>query len=49
MAAFLPNALKCILLLTNKNLRKNKGKEIELGELLWFFGVVLLITRFDFG
>jgi Transposase IS4 len=49
MAVFPPNALKCILILTNKSLRKNKGKEIELGELLQFFGVVLLITRFDFG
>jgi Transposase IS4 len=49
MAAFLPNALKHILLLTNTSLQKNKGKEIEWGELLWFFGVVLLITRFDFG
>jgi hypothetical protein len=28
MVAFLPNALKHILLLTNKSLQKNKGKEI---------------------
>jgi Transposase IS4 len=49
MVAFPPNALKRILILTNKSLRKNEGKEIELGELLWFFGVVLLITKFDFG
>jgi Transposase IS4 len=49
MVAFPPNALKHILIVTNKSLRKNKGKEIELGELLQFFGVVLLITRFDFG
>jgi Transposase IS4 len=48
MVAFPPNALKRILILTNKSLRKNKGKEIELGELLRFFGVVLLITKFDF-
>jgi hypothetical protein len=47
MAAFPPNALKCILLLTNKSLQKNRGKEIELGELLQFFRGVLLITRFD--
>jgi hypothetical protein len=32
MVAFPPNALKCILILTNKSLRKNNGKEIELGE-----------------
>jgi Transposase IS4 len=43
------NALKHILLLTNKSLQKNEGKEIELGELLQFFGVVLLITKIDFG
>jgi Transposase IS4 len=49
MAAFPPNALKQILILTNKSLRKNEGKEIELGELLRFFGVILLITKFDFG
>jgi Transposase IS4 len=49
MAAFPPNALKRILILTNKSLRKNEGKEIELGELLQFFGVVLLITKFAFG
>jgi Transposase IS4 len=49
MGAFPPNALKRILLLTNKSLQKNEGKEIELGELFWFFGVVLLIARFDFG
>jgi Transposase IS4 len=50
MAAFPPTALKRILTLTNKSLRKNGGKEIELGEfLLRFFGVVLLITKFDFG
>jgi hypothetical protein len=30
MAAFPPNALKQILILTNKSLRKNEGKEIEL-------------------
>jgi Transposase IS4 len=46
MAAFPPTALKHILTLTNKSLRKNGGKEIEL---LRFFGVVLLITKFDFG
>jgi Transposase IS4 len=49
IAAFPPNALKCILILTNKSLQKNERKEIELGEVLQFFGVVLLITRFDFG
>jgi Transposase IS4 len=49
LAAFPPNALKRILTLTNKSLCKNEGKEIKLGELLWFFGVVLLITKFDFG
>jgi Transposase IS4 len=49
MAAFPTIALKDILLLTNTSLQKNKGKEIESGELLWFFGVLLLITRFDFG
>jgi Transposase IS4 len=49
MVAFPPNALKRILILTNKRLRKNEGKEIELGELLRFFGVVLLNTKFDFG
>jgi Transposase IS4 len=48
MVAFPPNALKQILILTNKSLRKNQGKEIELGELLQFFGVILLITKFDF-
>jgi hypothetical protein len=40
MAAFPPNALKCILLLTNKTLQKKKEKEIELGELLQFFRMV---------
>jgi Transposase IS4 len=49
MAAFPPNALKRILILTNKSLQNNKWKEIELGELLQFFVVVLLITKFDFG
>jgi Transposase IS4 len=48
LAAFPPTALKRILTLTNKSLRKNGGKEIELGELLRFFGVILLITKFDF-
>jgi hypothetical protein len=45
LAAFPPTTLKRILTLTNKSLRKNGGKEIELGELLRFFGVVLLITK----
>jgi Transposase IS4 len=49
LAAFPPTALKRILTLTNKSLRKNGGKEIELGELLRFFGVILLITKFDCG
>jgi Transposase IS4 len=49
LAAFPPTTLKQILTLTNKSLRKNGGKEIELGELLRFFGVILLITKFDFG
>jgi hypothetical protein len=38
MAAFPPNGLKSILILTTKKVQNNKGKEIELGELLWFFG-----------
>jgi hypothetical protein len=41
--------LKRILTLSNKSLRKNGGKKIKQGELLRFFGVVLLITKFDFG
>jgi Transposase IS4 len=45
MAAFPPTTLKRILTLTNKSLHKNGGKEIELGELSRFFGVVLLITN----
>jgi Transposase IS4 len=48
LVAFPPTALKRILTLTNKSLRNNGGKEIELGELLRFFGVVLLITKLDF-
>jgi hypothetical protein len=40
MAAFPPNALKRILTLTNKSLRKNEGKEIELGELLLWSGLI---------
>jgi hypothetical protein len=38
MVAFLPNSLKHILILTNKSLQKNKGKEIEFGKItmvLW--------------
>jgi hypothetical protein len=49
MAVFPPNGSKHIPLLTNGILQKNKGKDIELGELLWFFGVVPLNTGVDFG
>jgi hypothetical protein len=41
MAAFLPNALKLILILTNKSLQKNEGKRLNLenfyGSLEWSY------------
>ena len=49
MATFPPAALKRILKLTNEKLEEAECSEMDVGDLLKFFGVLLLITRFEFG
>jgi hypothetical protein len=49
LSVFPPNAMKRIILLTNVKLRDNNMQEIDIGDLLKFFGIMILITRFKFG
>jgi hypothetical protein len=49
LACFSPNAMKHILYLTNKKLEEDEQPEMGMGELLKFFGVLILITRFEFS
>lgn len=49
MATMPPAALKRIIRLMNEKLNKAGLEELDVGELIKFFGVLLLITRFEFG
>jgi hypothetical protein len=49
MSVFPPNASRRIILLTNEKLRAKELEEIDLGDLLKFFGILILITKFKFG
>jgi hypothetical protein len=44
LACFSPNAVKDIMYLTNKKLEEDEPPEMGMGELLKFFGVLILIT-----
>jgi hypothetical protein len=46
---FPPLELQLILRLTNSQLRSAGLKETQTGEILKFFGIILLATRFEFG
>jgi hypothetical protein len=46
---FPPSELQLILRLTNSQLRSAGLKETTKGEILKFFGVIILATRFEFG
>jgi Transposase IS4 len=48
-ACFPPQAMSNIIALTNKKLRDDDLQEMEMGELLKFFGVLILITQFEFN
>jgi hypothetical protein len=48
LACFPPIAMKNIIYLTNKKLVEDKLPEMGMGELLKFFGAMILITRFEF-
>jgi hypothetical protein len=49
MACFPPQAMRNIIALMSKKLREDDLQEMEMGELLKFFGVLILITRFEFN
>jgi hypothetical protein len=49
MTCFPPLALRLIITETNKKLVEKSANEIDLGEFLKFIGVMILITRFEFG
>jgi Transposase IS4 len=49
MACFPPQAMRNIIALTNKKLCEDDQQEMEMGELLKFFGVLILITQFEFN
>jgi Transposase IS4 len=49
IACFPPNAMKHILYLMNKKLEEDEQPEMGMGELLKFFGVLILISRFEFS
>ena len=48
-AAFPSNALRRILHLTNRKLRAKEVDEIDMGELYKFFGICILVTKFEFS
>jgi Transposase IS4 len=49
LACFPPNAMKNIIYLTNKKLEEDKKPDIGMGELLKFFGVLILIMQNKFS
>jgi Transposase IS4 len=49
MACFPPQAMRNIIALTNKKLRDDDLQGMEMGELLKLFGVLILITQFEFN
>jgi Transposase IS4 len=49
LACFPPNAMKHIMYLTNKKLEEDKQPEMGMGELLKFFGVLILRMQFEFS
>jgi Transposase IS4 len=49
MACFPPQAMRNIITLTNKKLHEDDLQEMEMGELLKFFGVLILITWLEFN
>jgi hypothetical protein len=49
MTCFPPLAMRLIITETNKKLVEKNADEIDLGEFLKFVGVMILITRFEFG
>jgi Transposase IS4 len=49
MACFPRTLLKSIVANTSANLRANGHPDITIGELLKWFGITILITRFEFG
>ena len=46
---FPPRALQLILQETNKKLQKKRVEQLTMGELLKFFGVLILATKFEFS
>jgi hypothetical protein len=44
LACFHPNTMKNIIYLTKKKLQDNRQAEMGMGEILKFFGVLILIT-----
>jgi hypothetical protein len=49
MAVFPNNSMRRIIQLTNKKLRDKDIDEIDVGDLLKFFGICIVITKFEFG
>jgi Transposase IS4 len=49
LACFPPIAMKNIIYLTKKKLEEDEQPEMGMGELLKFFGILILITRFEFS
>jgi Transposase IS4 len=49
MACFPLQAMRNIIALTNKKLCEDDLQEMEMGELLKFFGILILITQFEFN
>jgi Transposase IS4 len=48
LACFPPIAMKNIIHMTNKKLEEDEQPEMGMGELRKFFGVLILVTRFEF-
>ncbi len=49
MLMFPPSQLSACCKLTNINLKRKNRKITTKGELLWFFGLIILATRFEFS
>ena len=49
LSMFPPTQLEAVIDLTNKKLQKHNHKRTTNGELLKWFGVLIIITRFEFG
>lgn len=49
MAVFPPRALRRIIKETNYKLLAEKANTIDVGDILKFFGVMILVSRFEFG